>query len=60
VPKEGRPARYVNVSEKALSVPQFIIANGADTAVGTARPYAYFEQYRKLGAPLTFLIQNWH
>ncbi len=48
----------VTMSAKALSVPQFIIANGADKVVGTARPYAYFEQYRKLGAPLTFLIQN--
>jgi dienelactone hydrolase len=48
----------VNLNEKALAVPQFIIANGADTIVGTARPYAYFEQYRKLGAPLTFMIQN--
>jgi hypothetical protein len=48
----------VNLNERALAVPQFIIANGADTAVGTARPYAYFEQYRKMGAPLTFMIQN--
>jgi hypothetical protein len=48
----------VTMSAKALSVPQFIIANGADKVVGTARPYAYFEQYRKLGAPFTFLIQN--
>lgn len=48
----------VTMSAKALYVPQFIIANGADKVVGTARPYAYFEQYRKLGAPLTFLIQN--
>lgn len=48
----------VTLSAKALAVPQLIIANGADKVVGTARPYAYFEQYRKLGAPLTFLIQN--
>jgi hypothetical protein len=48
----------VTLSATALTVPQFIIANGADQTVGTARPYAYFEQYRKLGAPLTFLIQN--
>jgi hypothetical protein len=48
----------VTISDKALAVPQFIIANGGDKDVGTARPYAYFEQYRKRGAPLTFLIQN--
>jgi hypothetical protein len=48
----------VTLSGNALAVPQFIIANDADRAVGTARPYAYFEEYRKRGAPLTFLIQN--
>jgi hypothetical protein len=48
----------VTIGGKALAVPQFIIANGADRVVGTARPYAYFEEYRKRGAPLTFLIQN--
>jgi len=48
----------VSMSAKALAVPQFIIANGADKTVGTARPYAYFEQYRRLNAPLTFAIQN--
>ena len=48
----------VSLNERALAVPQFIIANGADTVVGTARPYVYFEQYRKRGAPLTFMIQN--
>src|SRR5205823_4128849 len=35
-----------------------IIANGADKICGTARPYLYFEKYRKQGAPLTFMIQD--
>jgi hypothetical protein len=48
----------VALSDEAQAVPQLIIVNGNDTHVGTARPYAYFEQYRMRGAPLTFLIQN--
>jgi hypothetical protein len=35
----------VKLPEAALSVPQFIIVNGADNICGTQRPYAYFEQY---------------
>jgi hypothetical protein len=60
VPDQADPVGIdtVNLAGEALAVPQFIIANGADTATGTARPYAYFEQYRKLDAPLTFMIQN--
>ena len=59
-PGQGDPVGMDTVTLKgnALYVPQLIIVNGSDTVVGTARPYAYFEQYRKLGAPLTFLIQN--
>ena len=44
--------------QKALAVPQLIIANGADNVNGTARPYIYFQRYRRQGAPLTFVIQN--
>jgi dienelactone hydrolase len=47
----------VKLPEAALSVPQFIIANGADNICGTQRPYAYFEQYHNR-APITFMIQN--
>jgi dienelactone hydrolase len=47
----------VNLPEKALSVPQFIIANGADNICGTERPYAYFMKYHNR-APLTFMVQN--
>jgi hypothetical protein len=47
----------VELPEKALSVPQFIIANGADDRCGTQRPYRYFENYRD-HAPLTFMLQN--
>ena len=47
----------VELPDKALSVPQFIIANGADDRCGTRRPYAYFEKYHNR-APLTFMVQN--
>jgi predicted esterase len=47
----------VELPEASLSVPQFIIANGADDRCGTQRPYAYFEKYRQR-APLTFMVQN--
>lgn len=47
----------VVLPEKALAVPQFIIANGADNICGTQRPFVYFEKYRSR-APLTFMVQN--
>ncbi|PYX63866.1 MAG: hypothetical protein DMG74_15120 [Acidobacteria bacterium] len=47
----------VELPDKALSVPQFVIANGADDRCGTQRPYAYFEKYHNR-APLTFMVQN--
>jgi hypothetical protein len=47
----------VALPEAALSVPQFIIANGADERCGTQHPYTYFEKYHDR-APFTFLIQN--
>jgi hypothetical protein len=58
VPDQEDPVgiNTVTIKDKALAVPQFIIANGGDKDVDTVRPYAYFEQYRKHGAPLTFLI----
>jgi hypothetical protein len=48
----------IDLPDKALVVPQFIIANGADGINGTARPYGYFARYRNRGAPLTFMVQN--
>lgn len=47
----------VALPEKAIVVPQFIIANGADNICGTQRPYSYFEKYGDQ-APLTFMVQN--
>jgi hypothetical protein len=47
----------VQLPEAALSVPQFIIANGADDRCGAKRPYVYFARYRDR-APLTFIVQN--
>jgi hypothetical protein len=48
----------IDLPKTALAVPQLIIANGADNVNGTARPYIYFQKYRRQGAPLTFVIQN--
>jgi hypothetical protein len=48
----------IDLPKKALDVPQLIIANGADNVNGTARPYIYFQKYRRQGTPLTFVIQN--
>jgi len=47
----------VTLPEAALSVPQFIVANGADDRCGTQRPYSYFEKYHDR-APMTFMVQN--
>ena len=48
----------VNVSSAATSVPELIIAGGADNITGTARPYMYFRKYRDQGAPWVFILQN--
>jgi hypothetical protein len=48
----------IDLAKDALVVPQLIIANGADNVNGTARPYLFFQKYRRVGAPLTFVIQN--
>ncbi len=48
----------VIVSSKALSVPELIIAGGADKVSGTARPYKYFRRYRDQDAPWAFILQN--
>ena len=62
---EYAPSQYdplgmdtIDLPDKALIVPQLIIANGADPVSGTKRPYEYFERHRKRNAPLTFLVQN--
>lgn len=62
---EYAPSQYdplgmdtIDLPKEALSVPQFIIANGADKISGTVRPYGYFEKYHKMGATMTFMVQN--
>jgi dienelactone hydrolase len=62
---EYSPSQYdplgidtVELTDKALTIPQLIIANGTDDVAGTTRPYEYFQRYRKLNAPLTFVVQN--
>jgi hypothetical protein len=48
----------VDLNPQALSVPELIIAGGADNVTGTARPYLYFRKYRDMGAPWAFIVQN--
>lgn len=48
----------VTLSSKAISVPELIIAGGADNVSGTTRPYRYFRKYRDQGAPWVFILQN--
>ncbi len=48
----------VRLPVSALGVPELIMAGGADKVCGTQRPYNYFRQYRDLGAPWAFLVQN--
>lgn len=48
----------VELSPQARDVPELIIAGSADNVSGTARPYSYFQKYRKTGAPWAFLVQN--
>lgn len=48
----------VELNPQALSVPELIIAGGADNVTGTARPYLYFRKYRDMGAPWAFIVQN--
>jgi dienelactone hydrolase len=62
---EYAPSQYdplgmdtIDLPKSALSVPQFVIANGADKISGTVRPYGYFARYYRVGAPLTFMLQN--
>jgi dienelactone hydrolase len=62
---EYAPSQYdplgmdtIDLPDKALLVPQLIIANSADEVSGTKRPYDYFERHRKRNAPLTFVVQN--
>jgi|SRR5215469_2601049 len=62
---EYAPSQYdplgmntIELPDKALVIPQLIIANGADDVSGTKRPYEYFLRHRKRNAPLTFAVQN--
>src|SRR5215813_468638 len=48
----------VSLSTDALVIPELIIDGGRDDVSGTARPYSYFQNYRSLGAPWAFVLQN--
>ncbi len=48
----------VKLNRRVLSVPELIIAGGADSVSGTARPFEYFREYREQGAPWAFVVQN--
>jgi dienelactone hydrolase len=48
----------IDLSAKAMSIPQLIVAGSTDRITGTERPYAYFRKYFDRGAPWTFVVQN--
>jgi hypothetical protein len=48
----------VHLPAAAMSVPELVMAGGADKVSGTQRPYNYFRLYRDRGAPWVFLVQN--
>jgi len=48
----------VYLSNAAISVPELILAGGADKVSGTQKPYDYFLLYRRRGAPWSFVVQN--
>jgi hypothetical protein len=59
------PAQYdplgmdtINLSIKALAIPQLILVGSSDAVSGTQRPYAYFRRHFDQGAPWTFVVQN--
>lgn len=61
----GDPGHYdpvgmdnVHLSDAGISVPELVLAGGADKVSGTQRPYNYFRQYRDKGAPWIFVVQN--
>jgi hypothetical protein len=48
----------IDLSPKAMAIPQMIIAGSTDRITGTERPYAYFRKHFDRGAPWTFVVQN--
>lgn len=48
----------LTLEHPAAGIPQLVIANGADPAVGTQTPFRYFERHFTNGAPWAFAIQN--
>jgi hypothetical protein len=48
----------VHLPAVAISVPELIMAGGADKISGTQKPYDYFLFYRLKGAPWSFVVQN--
>jgi hypothetical protein len=48
----------IELSAKAVAIPQLILVGSADRITGTERPYAYFRKHFDQGAPWTFIVQN--
>lgn len=48
----------IQLSARALQVPQLILVGGKDQVVGTEVAYDYFAKYWHLGAPWLFATQN--
>ena len=48
----------INLSPKAVAIPQLILAGSSDAVSGTQQPYEYFRRHFDQGAPWTFVVQN--
>lgn len=48
----------IDLSPRAVMIPQLILTGSTDRITGTERPYAYFRKYFDQGAPWTFVVQN--
>jgi dienelactone hydrolase len=48
----------INLSPRALAIPELILVGSSDAVSGTQRPYDYFSRHFDQGAPWTFVVQN--
>jgi hypothetical protein len=48
----------INLSPRALAIPELILVGSSDAVSGTQRPYDYFSRHFHQGGPWTFVVQN--
>ncbi len=48
----------IRLDKRAVGVPELIIVGGVDFISGTVKPYDFYNQHRRKGAPWVYLIQN--